>query len=125
MKDSPWLLEFLELIRKKPGMYLGENRVERLEAYILGYRQARIDFGLPEFHESEESILEGFTYWLAVKLKSTMSLNWAGFISHELDPSQDNIYTFYKYFDQFMLERKRKTLEQLKFEYDVLFNRIT
>jgi hypothetical protein len=125
MKDSPWLLEFLELIREKPGMYLGDNCVERLEAYILGYRQARRDFGLSEFHESEESILEGFTYWLAVKLNSTMSLNWSGFVSHEIDPSQDNIYTFYKHFDQFMIERKQKTLNQMKFEYDVLFNRIT
>ncbi|WP_437828341.1 hypothetical protein [Sorangium sp. So ce1153] len=102
--DEPWLLPFLRCVRQRPGMYLGNNSVRTLETYILGYTQARIDLGIPEFGAGESALLESFGKWLASASTSRMNLGWAGYVEF-VDPSCDNVHTFFKKFDEFLREQ--------------------
>ena len=122
MKDEPWLIELLNLMRKRPAMYISHTNTEHLNTFIAGCCHTRMKLGLGCWHETEENILEGFTYWLAVKANSTLSVGWSGLISHCFDKSETNIDTFYERFDEYMVEREYTGIESLKERYEALFN---
>ena len=55
-----WLLPVLARIRTRPGAFLGDERVETLEALIFGYVCAREDLGVSGMSSHDAQILEQF-----------------------------------------------------------------
>jgi len=121
--DSPWLLKFLEIIRERPAMYLGDSKVCTLNQFLNGYTAARGDLGLDEYVGDEVGLLDGFTHWLAVTRQTRISCQWAGIIQHEIDESEQSIQTFFKLFDQYREALKTTSLAELESSYQVLFRR--
>lgn len=101
--QDDWLIPFLQCVRSRPGMILGNEMVRTLATFISGYAQAREDLGIPAFGESEGNLLDSFSHWLAGKLRSQRSLRWAGHVEF-LDPSEHNIWTFFRLLDEFAAE---------------------
>jgi len=102
---DPWLLKLLAVAKTRPAMWVpGPETVRNLETYLIGYRQAREDLGMPEFGAGEEDLLEDFTQWLAKRLRSEKQLCWAGFID-EVDPGPKNVQSFFRLFVEFLRER--------------------
>jgi hypothetical protein len=121
--DEPWLLRLVELVRERPAMYFGDNRVSTFATWINGYCSAREDLGFPPFAAEEADLLEGFTYWLAVKYNTTISCRWDGIIEHVVDHGDRNIQTFFRLFDEYLKLRNATSIEPLRQQYDRLFGR--
>ncbi|MCP3138969.1 hypothetical protein [Pyxidicoccus xibeiensis] len=107
-----WLLPFLSAVRKRPGMYMGDERVRTLATYLRGYVEARQDLGLPGFSEEETGLMEEFERWLAVKLKSKRTLGFAGHIDL-MDGSEKNVRVFFAEFERFLSERGLALTDEL------------
>jgi hypothetical protein len=121
--DTPWLLEFLRMIRERPAMYLGNSKIYTLSQWLDGYVTARADLEIEPFVGDEVGLLDGFTHWLAVKLPTTISCRWAGIIHHEIDGSERNMETFFGLFDEYQEALKTTSLAELEESYEDLFRR--
>ena len=102
--SEPWLLRLLAVVRTRPGMWIpGPETVENLETYLIGYRQARGDLGLPPYGEGEEDLLDRFERWLKRRLKTEKELGWSMYVT-EIDDGPKNVVTFFRLFDEFLEE---------------------
>lgn len=102
--EDPWLVPFLSLIRRRPGMYLGDENVRTLDCFIRGYVQARLDLGLRGFGPEEEFLLDEFGDWLRKRNNSEDQRLWPTLVE-KADPSRDNVKTFLRLFDEFLSDR--------------------
>lgn len=101
----PWMLRLLRTIRTRPGAVLGSLSVRPLETYIQGYCQARADLGVGVLGGSQESNdLQLFSEWMRRRhgLRNT-NWGWLQFVE-ELDPSDQNIFTFYRLFEEYLAD---------------------
>lgn len=85
-------------------MYLGSEQVGTLDTYLQAYGQARVDLGVPEFVDSEATLLEEFEAWLAAARSDTRQVRWPTLIATE-DPSERNVRTFFVRFEEFLRTR--------------------
>ncbi|WP_437896394.1 hypothetical protein [Sorangium sp. So ce124] len=104
LPNDPWLLAFLKRVSVRPGMFLGDENVRTLATFIHGYRQARIDLGMPEFGATESSLFDEFEKWLAAKLDDTRDVAWPTLVATQ-DPGERNVRTFFLLFEEFLRER--------------------
>lgn len=105
----------LARVRVRPGMYLGDETVRTLGAYLAGYQHALINEGLYEdsfakFPDRTPDVLSAFARWLLVEANDTRTISWSALIESE-DPSSRNIYSFYRRFEQF-LETRGQNLDE-------------
>ena len=56
--------------------------------------------------DEEEPLLRDFDQWLASKLELRSTMGWVGVIS-TTDPSERNVHTFFRRFDEFLRETGR------------------
>lgn len=99
--EKPWLLPFLRQMSVRPGAYLGCERVQSLDLFLTAYMLARSDLGAPEYGTGEERLLGNFAAWLEQRLDISDTRGWWGLIER-YDPSDTNIRTFIKLFDEFL-----------------------
>jgi hypothetical protein len=93
------------VVKTRPSMWVpGPETVRNLETYLLGYRQARADLGVPEFGAAHGDLLEEFAQWLKTTLGSKKNLSWPGYIE-EVDPGAGNVHTFFRLFAEYLAER--------------------
>ena len=107
MSYSPrdaWLIPLLKRMSKRPGMFLGNERVGTLATYLQGYGQARVDLGVPEFGEGEETLLVDFEKWLAAEMGDTRDVAWPTLIA-TADPGDHNVRTFFHRLEEFLQQR--------------------
>ena len=80
------IYDLLAIIRKRPGMYIGEITLNNLFNYISGYRAAMDiagieDISIPEFYDFHEFVKEQYGYrestagWANMILAVTIGLN--------------------------------------------------
>lgn len=104
-QDTPWLLGLLATISRRPGMYLGDERVETLQLYINAYSQAREDLGFRGLVESDERLWREFTDWLRARTHVS-SGGTRPFVVCELirmlDPKERNVQTFFAEMEAFL-----------------------
>lgn len=89
--------------------------------WIDGYVTARQDLGVEAFVGDEVGLLDGFTHWLAVKLPTTITCQWAGIIRHEIDGSEFSVQTFFRLFDEYEAALMTTSLPELEKSYENLF----
>lgn len=108
MADVPsrWLLPVLAFIRQRPGMYLGGERIERLDCYLCGYAQGRADLGAVRMEPEDEELLDGFSAWLAEKRKvRAQGLRHWTILVQRIDRGSKSVHTFFKLFEEFLRTR--------------------
>jgi len=76
-KKAGNLLELIEQVSDRPGMYVGISRFDLAAAYIDGYFHALMNFQ-PESGDAYE--LRKFAYWLALKFKQPRNWHWSGIL---------------------------------------------
>ena len=107
MHDSeatPWLLPFLRQIQPRPGMYIGHESTRLLWQYLMGYCQARLDLGISVFGVGEPDHLTLFTAWLRRRHAHGRTTMGCCDMIERLDPSDRNLPTFFKEFDDYLVE---------------------
>jgi hypothetical protein len=112
MRDD-WLLPFLACVRRRPGMFLGAQDVHTLATFIAAYSLSRQHQGL----SSGTGLIDEFESWLLIRHDQvTTNLGWQGCI-RTLDPSADNIFTFYRELEVFLAERGLALTQEMAEEW--------
>lgn len=97
------LYEFLDIMRIRPGMYIGKKSITVLHDYIGGYEWAcyvhKIEENLIPTFESFNGFVEAYFHY------GKTSLNWKGIILEQNNGNEELAFEeFYRLFDLF---RKR------------------
>ncbi|MFN6515651.1 MAG: hypothetical protein RMY29_014310 [Nostoc sp. CreGUA01] len=94
------LLEVVEKIRVKPGMYLGRPSVSDLFMFLVGYEFSRSELGI-DMTEEEEKFYAEFQPWLQKKFGVTTVTSWAKLIMLSCHDEKAGFEYFFKLFDEF------------------------
>ena len=99
-----WLLPLLARVRTRPGMFLGDERVETLATFLAGYEQGRADVGGVGMHDDDALLLNEFDAWLAERTErhgSQGALRWPQLVGR-LDEGPKNVRTFFDLLEEFL-----------------------
>jgi hypothetical protein len=91
--------DWLQKIRKRPSMYLGQASISHLRSFIAGYILARRELKLPQ-SESEQKFTE-FQPWLQQKFRLTSSQSWDKIILFYSEDERSALNYFFELLDQF------------------------
>ncbi|KAM3098530.1 hypothetical protein ACKFKG_05745 [Phormidesmis sp. 146-35] len=94
------LLNVLEKIRQRPGMYLGRPSVSDLFMFLVGYEFSRSELGI-DLTEPEQKFYDEFQPWLQKKFGVTTVASWAKLILLACHDEQAGFEYFFQLFDEF------------------------
>ena len=106
--DENWLLPFLARVRPRPGMYLGDEKLETLHAYVLGRRHGRESAGLVGMTEAEQLLLTSFAQWLTTQFPEVGDGEWAVLVGRL--GSDRPARKFLELFERFLLSNSKSLL---------------
>lgn len=106
------LLNVLEKIRNRPGMYLGRPSVSDLFMFLVGYEFARSELGI-DLTEEEQNFYDDFQPWLQKKLGVTTVTSWAKLIMLSCHDEKAGFEYFFQLLDEFFLQAS-STLNQVE-----------
>ena len=97
------IFDVLEMVRRKPGLYLGGKSIIRLQAFLSGY-----DSGLGRFHAvlSRYEEFHPFHDWVANRLGFNNSVpGWCNLILKRSSADETAYDQFFVLLDEFKAER--------------------
>ncbi len=86
--------ELLDVIRKRPGMYIGKRCPIRLHLFLQGW-----SLGKGTVRDLE--VLRGFQMWVARRYNISSSHSWAEIIVFYSECNVEAFKKFYELFDEF------------------------
>ncbi|MBW4572390.1 MAG: hypothetical protein KME31_31710 [Tolypothrix carrinoi HA7290-LM1] len=98
------LYELLGRMKKRPGMYLGDNSITRLDMYLRGYTQARTEVGLDPTDEEIE--FEGFQKWVQEKYEIKSNQSWAKIILFFSMDEHEALERFFELYEEYQNQNK-------------------
>ncbi|MGI2902198.1 hypothetical protein [Tolypothrix sp. VBCCA 56010] len=99
------LLEILQKIKAKPGMYIGRASVSDLFLFLVGYKTALIELKI-ESTEEEMDFYREFQPWLQQKYHVSTSNSWAKIIMLYCVNEKEGFESFFKLLDEFLARDK-------------------
>jgi hypothetical protein len=82
----------LNVVRSRPGMYLGVDHISRLPNFILGYRFCnQISPGKPDFYFGDN----GFLKWYEEKYRLTTMSFWQSYFLMEAEEDESKALKLY------------------------------
>ena len=113
-KNPNWLLPMLATFRRRPSLYLRAENMDALMRFIFGYKWARADLGLCQESASDKECLDQFGEWLNRRAADPENdTPWWMYQIYSLDPSEKNVHTFFKLFEEF-LQTKGHSLDAVE-----------
>jgi hypothetical protein len=97
---NEYLYHLLERIKQRPGMYIGQCSITRLNMLLIGYSQARMELGLPR--TEQEKNFDDFQEWIQSKFNINTSQGWDSIILSNSTNEKDAFYKFFQLFEQFL-----------------------
>ena len=112
------IYDAIEVIRKRPGMYLGENSISKMETFLNGYHMA---FSLNDVNGTGKSIIplpfKFFDCYLKCKYKETGNMGWCHIILKHTDGNEEEgLRKFFQLIDGF------KAVKLCQYSYAKLSN---
>lgn len=86
----------LQEIRKRPGIYLGKPSLERLWAFINGYKSHK------SYDPDTDNCLDGFNDYVYEYYHLHTDHDWSRIIQFFNESEESAFYEFYRLFDAFM-----------------------
>ena len=102
--EDAHVLKVLELVRRRPGMYLGPPGVQSLRNFISGLETSRFVQGAsPSFLQRDKP---DFGAWIAQreKVRYSPSCGWAEAIQAHADTPEQELKAFFSHLDEFVRE---------------------
>ena len=96
---NEYLHHLLDRIKQRPGMYLGNCSITRLNMLLVGYSQARMELGLPRTEQEKE--FDQFQEWIQRKYNISDSKGWDSIILLDSTDEKGAFYNFFKLFEEF------------------------
>lgn len=97
------ILDILERIRAKPGLFLGRPSASTLHAFLSGFALAR-----KETDAGDYEFLAGFNRWVLERYKITSNQGWAKIIQFQSLTDDDEMNLFWKLFDEYTAQHAAK-----------------
>ncbi|MEG5139067.1 MULTISPECIES: hypothetical protein [unclassified Microcoleus] len=101
---SEYLLDLLQRIKQRPGMYLGKCSITRLRAFLDGYGMARAELDVPR--SQQEHDLNGFQEWIQERYQITSTHGWDSIILFFSVDEKDALDKFFKLLEEFLNQAK-------------------
>ncbi|MEG5060557.1 hypothetical protein QUB60_22095 [Microcoleus sp. A2-C5] len=98
--ESEYLLDLLQRIKQRPGMYLGKCSITRLRAFLDGYGMARAELDVPR--SQQEHDLNGFQEWIQERYQITSTHGWDSIILFFSVDEKDALDKFFKLLEEFL-----------------------
>jgi hypothetical protein len=95
------ILDLLQKIRERPGMYLGCPAVNNLYMFLTGYCHARKDAAAGDYE-----FLAGFGDWVRDRFRVTSSQGWAKIIEFYSASEADGWTLFWELLDEYLARQK-------------------
>lgn len=106
MKEKNLTELLLGLIRTRPGMYLGENKISKLTNFISGYH---FGFAIAGNHTDPYFGKNGFLDWLEKKYNFKQSSSWEAPFLEEADRDESKaLEIFFKYLEEYQKDMNEK-----------------
>lgn len=94
--------ELMKKIREKPGLYLGEKSLTRLNFFIFGYEHKEQELGLQLTNE-----IAGFDEFTREKYGDKMTLNCWERVLRNTDSEEVAFDKFFELLDEFMAKKQQ------------------
>ena len=106
------LQEYFILLRKRPGMYLGNNTITKLFDHLQGYLMATW-FNRIENHV-DDNFFKNFHEFICNYYEVTTTQSWCGIILEQsFGNEQTALNTFFELFDLFMADVKSNNSKKI------------
>ncbi|MDX2212418.1 MAG: hypothetical protein SFY66_03935 [Oculatellaceae cyanobacterium bins.114] len=100
------LVETLEAIKARPGVYLGRPSVSDLFMFLVGYEFSRSELGI-DLTAQEQAFYDEFQPWLQQRLNMTSVASWAKLIMLSCHDEQVGFDRFFQLLDEFWQHHQR------------------
>ncbi len=103
--------DFLQQIKKKPGLYIGNPFISNLYMFLNGYQFARRQLNIPI--SAEEKAFQQFQPWLQEKFALKTSQSWSQIILFHSTDERDAFERFFGLVEEFwQWERTQSQLDR-------------
>lgn len=97
------ILNLLQILKIKYGMFIGKKSLERLVAYIGGYEHCLIERG-ENISGLRMGFLPGFQEYIENRYNIHTDHHWSNIIQFFCNSDEEAFDTFYKLLDEFLAE---------------------
>jgi hypothetical protein len=102
-KDSTFE-SLLEIVRSRPGLYLGRKSLSALWSLLLGYEMAVIEHNIPESEQFNRKLEKDFNNWLRKKYSMGSAICWYIFVINETKSEAKAFDKLFEFWDEFRQE---------------------
>ena len=121
--DEMSLYEKLDLVRMRPGMYIGADSVSKLFIFISGFRFA-LSYHSPKLQSEGHLPFSYFNRYVAVRYNCSGSMGWANILLKVCnDSEEDGLKLFFEVLDEFRALRIEKVWELQLTGQNIYYNR--
>jgi len=99
--------EILKGIKKRPGMFLGNRSITKLDMFLRGYSLGRKEVGVPPTEPERE--FEGFQSWVEEKYGINSGQSWSKIILFYSVDEHEALQKFFELFEEYL--NRNKSLE--------------
>lgn len=114
----------IDLIRRRPGMFLGSNSISALRNFLDGYQTAEREHAI--YYQAEELFPLPFEYmheYAAYRLRNRNSMGWSHQILNSCNGVEDvALQKFFEFYDGFIRVRMRRYWKAILTEDNIAWN---
>jgi hypothetical protein len=96
------IVDLLQEIRPRPGIYIGNNSVKELAAFLRGFSYAAQKFGIAD----NDRFLEDFQEWIAGRFKVEIPRGWEDIILFYSVDESEAMQRFWELLDEYLAVSK-------------------
>lgn len=113
----------INLVRKRPGMFLGRNSITALSHYLDGYKAAEREYGICWKGELFPLPFRYMHEYAKYRLNESGNMGWCRLILDSCDGAEDiALQKFFEYYDEFLQIRMKRYWKVVLSEQNIAWN---
>lgn len=91
--------DLLQKIKQRPALYLGQNSIHSLQAFLDGYYFARRELDIPLTDQEIE--FQNFLQWIRQRFNVETGQPWSSIVLFHASDERSAVNRFFELFDEF------------------------